>query len=218
MRKVEFEGGLGGGAGVPAEATVSGTVEAYIGAQAASEAVSVTSVVDVDNGAVTVDADGSLSSNATTNRAAGAVFADISIITATATTSGTVRAYVRDGVNMDAGQLHVRAGMPGDRAILEASATNFVISVSMGVTGAGVFANANVTGTVEGFIGSTNGVASGGQPNTLLDVNGPIDVDAYSSMTATALSRGGGGSLLASVTVMRTTVDVDDPLPCASPR
>ena len=118
----------------------------------------------------------------------------------TATVSGTTRAYVREGTDLVAGSLTVRAGTAADRVVYEAEATSFVISVGI-ASGSGANAAALVIGTVEAFIGAPVGTAPGGIALTILDVTGLVDIDAASSMTATAKADGGGGGAI-SVTAM----------------
>ena len=87
---------------------VTGTVESFIGAQAANT-VGVLTDVDVA-GATNVTADGTMKAIALANGLGASLTAAINIMLPTATDSGRTAAYVRDGVKLAAGSLQVQAG------------------------------------------------------------------------------------------------------------
>src|SRR5258706_13298365 len=91
----------------------------------------------------------------------------------TAKVDGKTRAYVRDGVTMHAGSLTVLAYDPNevDPVVYTATATSKVFGIGA-VSGAGVKADAQVTGSVEAFVGAPAGKAAGGAFGAALHISG----------------------------------------------
>ena len=207
-------GGFGAGQGIESEAVVSGTVEAYIGANAADVATMSAPDIDVGTGAVIVGADALMRALAEASGLGLAGLLAIGVMLPMAKVTGRTRAYIRDGVNVDAGSLTVQAGTlddpgtPGDetdRVRYEAVATAKVVQVSIGGAGAGANAEASVDGTVEAFIGAPAGRTRGGLIGAVLDISGPVRVGALSDIDATATADGTGAAAGVSVTVMVPT-------------
>ena len=188
------------GAGVAANAEVSGITEAVIGALAENPASANIPDVDVGTGAVLVKAFSTMSATATADGvSAGA--ASVSIMLPSATVAGKTRAYVRDGVSMTAGSLSVLAGDPTPVAY-DATAESFVLGLGalLGVTG--IRANATVSGTVEAFVGAPTGIVAGGQPLTTINLTGPATIKAIATMDSTADADGvGAGAVSAQVMI-----------------
>ncbi|HET9217460.1 MAG TPA: LEPR-XLL domain-containing protein, partial [Terriglobia bacterium] len=205
--------GIASGSNITANAEVSGLVEAFIGAQADDDANGddIVTDVDVNNHTVSVVADGVMEAIAQTDGGGFSGALDISLVKPTATVSGTARAYVRDGVNMDAGNLLVSAGdlagdgLGDDQFVINANAESLVLNFAILGTGQGAKALADASGVVEAFLGAASGRVAGGPEAALLDINGPVTVTATSDINATADTDGFGASVGASVTVMEPT-------------
>ena len=179
---------------VTAISTVSGAVEAYIGAHANDVAANVITDVDVNSGSVTVVADSFMNAVAHTDGGGFGGLVSIGNFKPTAIVSGRTGAYVRDGVNMDAGELDVSAGkLGGDRVQYKADATSFVANVAL-VTIQDALADGFVSGATEAYVGATNGLVRGGAHGAKLDISGPLDVEARADIEADANTDGGGGS------------------------
>jgi hypothetical protein len=126
-----------------------------------------------------------------------------------ATVSGKTQAYVRDGVDLDAGSLKVSAGEAGvDRVDYLAEAISLALDFSFLAGGALIDARANVTGEVNAYVGATAGVSPGGNPLADINLTGALDIDAASNMDADARADSGGASAGFKVGVMRPRSNV----------
>ena len=207
---------FGAGSGLVATATVSGLVEAFIGAQAASISSISPGTVNVGSGAVVVESGSSMSAYAKADSTNGSLLAALAVIFPDANVTGTTRAYVRDGVDITAGSLRVRVGLDDPttmaddpvRTTYSATVDSLVIAISGVVGGTLIDADAEVTGVAEAFIGAPSGIAAGGAAGTDLQITNAVDVEALSTMTADANANGTGATGGVSVTVMRPRADV----------
>lgn len=148
-----------GGAGAKATATVSGLVEAFVGTtRSETPGAAVATRANV-SGAAVIRANSNLSANATAEGGSGGGFT-VSVMLPTAKATGTTRAYVGEGTQIDAGTLSVTA--TADK--LEAIARAFVLSVNIGGGGAGAKADSEVGGLVEAFLGTTFDTAASSRP------------------------------------------------------
>ena len=198
--------GLASAAVVTADATVSGTVEAFIGAQAERDATNVLTDIDVNAGAVRVTADAAMTATALIDGGGFAAGVSFNLMLPTATLSGRTSAYVRDGVSMEAGDLDVLAGKGGeDRVVYLAEATTTVVGLAFGLSVTALRADAFVTGVVEAFVGAASGRSGGGNPAALLGIAGTVDVGARADIDAIANTDGGAVGALAAASVMEPT-------------
>jgi hypothetical protein len=190
-----------------ATAVMDGEVEAFIGAQADDKAHNVTTDVDVNSGDVNVVADAFMNAVSSTDGGGFGALVSVGSFKPTATVSSRTSAYVRDGVNMVAGELDVSAGkLGGDQVKYLADASSVVANVSL-VTVQIAKADATVSGVTEAFIGAANGRVRGGQAGALLDISGAVDVNARADIDADADTDGGGGSFGVNVTSFQPTAD-----------
>ncbi|GGO80245.1 hypothetical protein GCM10011348_16530 [Marinobacterium nitratireducens] len=194
---------------VEATSTVSGKVDAFIGAYATRDAADATTDVDVNSGDIRVFADAYMYARAKTDGGGFSGLASISSFKPTALVSGSTSAYVRDGVNMDAGSLQVRAGNgAADRVTYKAEATSVTVNISFGGTVQDLAAFATVSGTVEAYLGAPDARTGGGQAGAKLDVSDlttPVIVTAKSDIDAIAKTEGGGGGVGVSVALYKPT-------------
>ena len=195
---------LGSAQGLRSEATVTGTVESFIGAQAANT-VGVLTDVDV-TGATNVTADGTMKAIAVANGLGASLTAAINIMLPTATDSGRAAAYVRDGVKLAAGSLQVRAGQLGTPVVNLAQATSNSLTGGLLGSGSLVKADAVVSSTVEAYIGAP-GSTTGGSTSATIVVDDAIVIGAYSDTQAIAKSDGTGASAGLTIAVMLPTAD-----------
>jgi hypothetical protein len=169
----------GSGAGANAQAEVGGSVEAFIGPQAGATPLGNTTTLNVPG---TVQVMASSASDPTVNGTvgAGALFSGVGMVS-NAKVDGTTRAYLAQNLNVQqAGNLSVTAS---DTSAASDTAT---IGSGGGATGRGTDTEANVTPTVNAYVGA----------NVTANVNGAVDIEATSvdaEAHATAKSFGGGG-------------------------
>ena len=194
---------------VTATATSKGVVEAYIGANAADSAANVTTDVDVGTtGTITILADALMKADADVDGGGFGGLLALSLYDVTAIVSGRVSSYVRDGVDLDAGTLNVKAGADGtDRVQMVAEANSTAGNVSF-VAAQDIAPTASVTGIVEAFLGAPAEIDAGGPAGANITVtNSPLNVLAYSDIDATAGVEGGSGSLAVSVNIYKPTAN-----------
>ena len=187
--------GVGGitGQGVFANATVSGVVEAFVGAPAGVAAGGQPSTILAITGATTIRAMSDMDAVADADGfGAGAVAATIMI--PSATVSGETRAYAGDGADITGTTLVVSAS-----ADLDADATTIAISVG-GAAGQGADATAVVSGIVDAHVGPAASTTPGGVAWSIV-LTGSASISAISTMDAMATADGGGGGV-ANVAIM----------------
>ena len=172
------------GAGSSSTATITGRLDAFIGANAAVTVVGSATVSSVGAATATADARGG----------AGSLFLSVGVFLATATiapadanTPSGTRAWVGSGTTLSTGSLRVEAN--GTDA---ANATILAVAVSLIASGAGGSVNALVDSDVQSFIGTPTGSSI-----TSVTASGAVDVVATASQAATAGAKGGAGSFLA---------------------
>ena len=208
-------GGLVAGSDVTSNATVNGTVEAFIGAGSSQVASNVTTDVNVGSGAITVVADSEMYAVANLLGVDVGGVLSVGLYTPTATVSGKTSAFVRDGVNLLAGTLDVSAGKlpvnpgdPYDQVVNKAEAETVSVAVSFLVAAQNLEAIAQTDGIVEAYIGATDGVNAGGDPNAVVKVTGgldAVDVAAHGDIDAKARTSGGSGSLVVTINLYKPT-------------
>ncbi|MGD8331638.1 MAG: hypothetical protein PVJ49_19555, partial [Acidobacteriota bacterium] len=187
-----------------ANATVSGTVDAHAGAGVGTTPSSTTGKVDVGNGDIDITAIGHMKAKPDILSVGVGGLATVSDIELNADVTGVVRAYVGEGMEIDAGSLDVLADAP------EMFAEALGLSLSFAGLFAGSFmaANATVDGTVESFIGAGFG-SNAHNVTTDVDVaGGDVTVVADAYMHAKAEIDGGGFGGLISVNFMTPTAIV----------
>jgi hypothetical protein len=170
--------GLVAAAGSSSTARISGSLDAFIGANA---------IVAI-GGAAIARADGTSTATATAQGGSGGAVG-ISAFFATATiapTSGSgmgTRAWIGGGANVSAASLQLLANEQDD-----AKATLLAITVALAAGGGGT-ATATVDNDVETFIGSDTTSAA----TVIRTTGGNLDLIATASQTATTPVTGGGG-------------------------
>ena len=203
--------GLASVTDVTSNAMLDGTVEAFIGAGAAQGASVVTTDVNVGAGGITVVADSDMRAIANLLGVSVGGVVSLASYRPTAILEGTTSAFVRDGVNLNAGTLDISAGklVPGgDKVVNRAEATSFSVNISLGIAASVLDAVAKSQGTVQAYIGTSDGVAAAGDPNAVITVTGGVDslnVSALSDIDAVARTEGGAGSLAVTVGIYRPT-------------
>jgi hypothetical protein len=185
--------GLAFGLGVAtSNVTVNGNVEAYVGNQDGSTPNGLVTQIDT-TGPVFIHASADeITANSSAMGGSGSVVLSASAMVANATVAGSTKAYVgylgdpNNGAHLNSDELDVQA-IDGASA---ANASTLVVSVALGVSGAGSGADAEVTRDVKSFIAGQDVVNAH---------NGAVTVDAISNGIATADSHGGAGAILASI-------------------
>ncbi|MGD8331683.1 MAG: hypothetical protein PVJ49_19785, partial [Acidobacteriota bacterium] len=203
---------VAGGVGVKdarADATISSRTEAFVGALSGKVADTTAMGINVGTaGTILVDADSTMTATAESKGGGFAVGASLSFFKPTAIVQGATRAYVRDGVDIDAGTLTVRAGfydedaMAADRVVYSATATAFAVDISFGATVQDLEGVAIVTGVTEAFLGASRDTVGGGNSSAdivISDTDSPLTVSAFSDIDAVANVDGGGASLVVTV-------------------
>ena len=180
-----------------ADAINTSQVEAFIGAHRSINASNVTTDVDVNAGTIEVLVDTSITASATADSLGFSGVATISAISPTARTDGYAGAYVRDGVNMDAGSLTIRAGTTADRIVVSATATTNAASIGGLLGGAFVRAEAVADGTVAAFVGAAEGRTAGGAAGAKLSVDGVVEASSASDIDALATIDSATGGAIA---------------------
>ena len=191
--------GLGAGVGANANATVSSSTEAYVGEHADSTRTTL-AVIDINNtsgtpGTVTVGATSSAQALAKADGGSGSAIS-ISVMLPTANLSGFTRAYIGPWTQLNAAS----ATLTATDTVATADAETFVVNIGLLVGVAGTSATANVTRTVEAFVGHHADVNLG---------TGALSATATSPVTkADADSRGAGAGTV-NVTALKSLGDVD---------
>jgi len=145
--------GIGGasGTGIDAEATVSGTVEAFIGAHAGSAAGGAAGTTLSVAGTTTVTAIGKMTTDAKAD-GTNAGGATVALMFPTSLITGTLRAYLGAGSDLFTTTLNVTADMKQ----VDAESTTNVVGVA-GLAGQGADASAAAQSTTSAFVdGSAN--------------------------------------------------------------
>src|SRR6266849_4521046 len=187
--------------GIRSDAEVTGTIEAFIGAQAANSVNTPAGTINVGVYAVTVTAGGFMHAFAKSDGLGAGALA-IAIMLPTAHVSGTTAAYVREGINVTAASLTVQAGTTSGRVEYKAEATTHVVEIGIVGSGAGANSVATIDGVVESYVGAPAGATPGGDSTAKLTISGAVEVDAASKMTTIATADGTDAAAGISVTVM----------------
>ena len=203
---------LGGGGVVEAHANATGTIEAYIGANTANAASGAATDIDVGSGNVHVIVEPLLVKARAEADAAGLSGGiSINLVSPEASITARASAYIRNGVDIDAGNVIVRAGNDGalQRVVFDASFQSFVGSAAGLASGSFVTGFATTAGTVEAFIGAPAGTLPAATPGNTVDAgSSTVVVRAYSQLIATAIADGGGFSGGFTISLMRPTAEV----------
>ncbi|MDX2378988.1 MAG: hypothetical protein QNM02_04430, partial [Acidimicrobiia bacterium] len=155
-----------------------------IGAHRSIDASNVTTDVDVNGGSIQILIDTTITATASADSIGIAGLVSLSALAPTAYVNAYAGSYVRDGVNVDAGSLTIKAGIVSDRVIFTATATGDAVNLSALASGALVISEAIVGGEVAAFVGAASGRVRGGVVGAVLDVSGPITITAASDMDA----------------------------------
>ena len=209
-----FAGGLSMGVaanGILADAAVAGLVAAWIGSPVGTNPTGgATQTISIVGGDVDVTALANMTATATPFALAGGIAAAVTLLLPTATVAGTVRAYVGEGIDLQATNLNVLALAP----IMKATATGNALGISGFVTVNVIKADAEVGGydldgdmtddqfaVVEAFIGEQSTFVAG--PSTSVDVGmGDVFVLADATITANATASGIGASFVGAINAM----------------
>ena len=185
-------------------ATVSGIVDAHVGSAAGTAPSSKVARLNLSGG-LFVDADADMTATPTVKKALGISLVDVTVLLPVAVLKGTVRAYVGEGVDVGANQVHVEASAPLLAATATATALGFNALGGLGI----VDADATNSSTVEAFIGAHRSIDASNVPTVIDTHGGALDVLVVTSLTATATANtsGFGGAIqlgVASPTAMVT--------------
>ena len=131
----------------------------------------------------------------------------VGVMESTATLNGATRAYIGEGVKVNAGGVTVKAlSQNGGRDAVTATTSLVNIGgVALSITNA----TANIEDTTEAFVGPEAGTIPTNSPTTITVTNsGTLLVDAKSTTTAKVNAPGGSdGSITVSSTAMNVNVD-----------
>lgn len=184
---------LAGGNGTRPIATENHAVNAYIDTGANLTAT----------GVVTLAAESSRMATAEATSGSGALGVDVDVLVASATISGTTQAYVSQGAYVSATGLNILATATSRNA----SATSFLVDVSIVAAGDGANTASTVKGTVAAFVGAAAGASA--TSTTMLDIGGKLTVQAQTiSDTSTAKATGGTGGGGVEVDALITSADI----------
>ncbi|HEV8062517.1 MAG TPA: hypothetical protein VGP68_21740, partial [Gemmataceae bacterium] len=188
--------GIGGsGAGGESTSTDKITTQAYLatGANVATNG-GLLSLSSTSSPQISAEADGG---------SLGLV--SVGVMLSTASLNGPTRAYIGEGVTVNAGGVSVEALSQdggGDAVTATTSLVN-IGGVALGVTNA----TANIEDTTEAFVGPEAGATPTNSPTTITG-GGPLLVHANSTTTAKVSAPGGsGGAISVSSTSMKANVD-----------
>ena len=191
-----------------ATSLVESRTEAFIGAFAGDQASNVTTAVNVGGGTILVDADATMTAFSESDGTnIGAV--SISTYQPIATVAGATRAYVRDGVGIQAGTLDINAGESADRIKYTVTSETNGGEFSLIGTVNDLKPEAYVSGVVEAFIGASADTAGGGNPLAVITVTGGGDqvLEAWGDFEATANVDDSGGSFGVKVDAINPTAE-----------
>lgn len=175
---------------IDADATNNSQVEAFIGAHRSINASNVTTDVSVGTGGtieILIDTAILAEARADSVGISGAV--SLGALAPTARVGGYAGTYVRDGVDLVANSLTLKAGDPTvatDRIKMAATADGNAVNVSAVLSGALVIAEAITNGAVEAFIGAPVYRVAGGNPNAKIAVTNGVTIIAASDIDATS--------------------------------
>ncbi|MEO8272583.1 MAG: hypothetical protein ABI620_00785, partial [Chloroflexota bacterium] len=185
---LQFAGGTGAGATAAADANT----EAFVGASRGTSAVGRTFITS--SGTVEVRALGTETATATATLATGGPGLAIGALEDKATIGGSIRAYIGSSTTVTGSSVTVRTNTgactdPGtDSGCTTRTATATATAAAVAaLAGTGARATAQVTGSVESFIGS----------GTFISSLGRLLVTALEKTRATADARGGAGGAIA---------------------
>ncbi|MBW2710096.1 MAG: hypothetical protein JRD04_12720, partial [Deltaproteobacteria bacterium] len=177
-------------------ATVSSRTEAFAGALSGVVAGTDAAGINVGSGQITVQADAVMTAISDID-GGGFGALKITLFEPTAKVDGATRAYVRDGVDIDAGNLSIQAGKDGNRIDFIADASTSNGSFSLIGTYEDLQPTATVSAVVEAFVGASTDTVGGGNPTAdivLTNVSKMV-IQAWGNFDADATVKSGGGSL-----------------------
>ncbi|MGD8349442.1 MAG: hypothetical protein PVI79_09415, partial [Gammaproteobacteria bacterium] len=189
-------------------ADVNSRTEAFVGALSGDVAANITTGVNVGSHDIDVIANTSMEADASMLGGGFALGANVTSFQPEAQVDGATRAYVRDGVGINASTLDIKAGEADDnRATYLATADVDSIGFAFLLAASDLTADARVTGVVEAFAGASKDTVGGGDPSAQISLSNPsaLQILAYADINAIADTDGGGGSLLASVQSLAPT-------------
>ena len=196
-------GGIASGSGANAEAVVSGTVEAFVGAPiGVAPGGNALTIIHVTGG-IKIEALSIVKATAKADGGGASAGLTVTAMIPHADAGGAVRAYIGQGGRVDATSVDIDAN-----GTFEASATTVAVGIAGLAAINAVKANADVTGIVDAHIGAAVGETASPTPSVVNAHSGAVTVDALSSMTATATANGGGAALGIAVNVMLPTATV----------
>ena len=195
--------------GILPDAAVTGTVAAWIGTPVGADPTGGVQLIQVAGG-VDVTALAHMTATSTPAALSGGLAVAVNLLLPTATVAGVVRAYVGEGIDLNATSLEVIARAPIMNAIATGSAAGIsgflsvnVIDARATVGGYDLDGNSTIDrfATVEAFIGEQSAFGSG----QLTDVNvggGSVSVSANATMTTNATGNGTAASFVGAVNAL----------------
>src|SRR6185503_5172864 len=188
------------GARVNADATITGTADAFIGAPTGIAAGGAAGTDLSITGAINIATLSKMYAVANANGTGGGLVT-VGVMLPSADVAGTARAYIGAGADVFAGSVNVSANA------IEWKANATTVSVGIGgVSGQGADADAKVTGTVDAHIGTQSGAAA--ITTTVNAGSGAVAVTASSVMIADALANGAAFGLVGAIAVMTPSATV----------
>jgi hypothetical protein len=141
-------------------------------------------------GALTVDADAVMTATPLVNKALSIAVVDVTVLLPVAVLKGTVRAYVGEGVDIDASSVRIEASAPSLHAQASANSVGFAALIGIGV----VDADATNSSTVEAFVGAHRSIDATNVTTTIDTHGGALDVLVDADLLSTATADTGGFS------------------------
>ena len=184
-------------------ATVSGTVDAHVGSAAGTAPSANVARLNL-TGPLNVDADASMTATPQVKKALGIALVDVTVLLPVAELKGTVRAYVGEGVDIDATALHVEASAPSLHAIAAAASLGFEALAGIGV----IDADATNDSIVEAFVGAHRTIDASNVTTRIDTHGGAVDILVDTELLATATAETGGFAGLVKIGVVSPTARV----------
>ena len=144
------------------------------------------------SGALTVQSKSQESANAKLDGGNGGLIA-VAVLDNSATVSGTTQAYIAAGANVTAGSLTVNT----DVQAANAGTDSRWVQIALGA-GAGSDSTATVSGSALAYLGG---------PGTVLNISGPIVVNATSASSPSVVATVGSGGILSAAGATATSID-----------
>ena len=175
-------------------ATVSGVVDAHVGSAAGTAPSANLAQLDL-TGSLTVDVHATMDATPQVNKALGIAIVDVTVLFPTARLVGTVRAYVGEGVDIDAASVSITASAPNLAAVATAEANGFSALLGIGI----IDADATNNSTVEAFIGAHRSIDASNVTTRVEAGTITLTLDTALTATATADSNAFSGAVTLSV-------------------